>query len=259
MDVEGGARYPLNREPDGFSRIFGRTAGAENPVPDPALPVLHIQGQTFELRAHEYTPWIRVKFHVSPLTAVFGIVRFLITETEPQFSLYASPVEIDPERPSLPISHPATYALYLAKLLGSFATLGMAEDTWALNEDALSEKDFLNQAYSIFEERLNMFKDALEKTRKGVVGCVFDTSDRIQHMFFRQMRADPESNKFTAVIEDMYTRMDTVVGDTLRHVDSRTAFFVLSDHGFCAFERGVNLNAWLRENGYLSVTDDRRR
>src|ERR1700722_10309973 len=101
-----------------------------------------------------------------------------------------------------------------------------------------------------------MFSDALQKTRKGVVGRVFYTSDRIQHMFFRQMHAAPESNKFTAVIEDMYKRMDEVVGDTLRHVDSKTAFFVLSDHGFCAFDRGVNLNAWLRENGYLSVIGD---
>ena len=127
-----------------------------------------------------------MKFRVSRWTSVYGIVRFLITETEPQFSLYASPVEIDPERPSLPISHPAAYALYLAKLFGSFATLGMAEHTGALNEKALDEQDFLNQAYSIFEERLNMFTDALEKTRKGVVGCVFDTSDRIQHRSFAE-------------------------------------------------------------------------
>jgi len=39
-------------------------------------------------------------------------------------------------------------------------------------------------------------------------------------------------------------------------VDSATALVVLSDHGFCAFDRGVNLNAWLRENGYLSVDPD---
>ncbi len=63
-----------------------------------------------------------MSFHVSSLSTVSGIVRFLVTETEPQFSMYASPVQIDPERPSLPISHPATYALYLAKLFGSFAT-----------------------------------------------------------------------------------------------------------------------------------------
>jgi predicted AlkP superfamily phosphohydrolase/phosphomutase len=30
---------------------------------------------------------------------------------------------------------------------------------------------------------------------------------------------------------------------------------VLSDHGFRAFNRGVNLNAWLRENGYLSLAN----
>jgi predicted AlkP superfamily phosphohydrolase/phosphomutase len=120
----------------------------------------------------------------------------------------------------------------------------------------VSEHDFLTQAYSIFEERLNMFTDALEKTRKGVVGCVFDTSDRIQHMFFRQMHAAPGSSEFSGVIEDMYQRMDQVVGDAMRHVDSKTALFVLSDHGFCAFDRGVNLNAWLRENGYLSVAGD---
>jgi predicted AlkP superfamily phosphohydrolase/phosphomutase len=181
-------------------------------------------------------------------------VRFLVTETEPQFSMYASPVQIDPERPSLPISHPATYALYLAKLFGSFATLGMAEDTWALNEGAIGERDFLNQAYSIFDERLTMFTDALQKTRKGVVGCVFDTSDRIQHMFFRQMGA--AGGEFKGIVEDMYQRMDAVVGDAMRHVDSSTALFVLSDHGFCAFNRGVNLNAWLRENGYLSVVEE---
>ncbi len=118
---------------------------------------------------------------------------------------------------------------------------------------AIGERDFLNQAYSIFDERLTMFTDALQKTRKGVVGCVFDTSDRIQHMFFRQMGA--AGGEFSGVVEDMYQRMDAVVGDAMRHVDSRTALFVLSDHGFCAFNRGVNLNAWLRENGYLNVVE----
>jgi predicted AlkP superfamily phosphohydrolase/phosphomutase len=252
--VEGGARYPLQREPRGFSASLEGPQNSKVPF-EIRQGVLRIQGQSFELRPHEYTPWIKVSFHVSPRTGVSGIVRgivrFLVTETEPQFSMYASPVQIDPERPSLPISYPATYALYLAKLFGSFATLGMAEDTWALNEGAIGERDFLTQAYSIFDERLEMFTDALQKTRKGVVGCVFDTSDRIQHMFFRQMGSD--DGEFTGVVEDMYQRMDAVVGDVMRHVDSRTTLLVLSDHGFCAFNRGVNLNAWLRENGYLNV------
>ena len=32
-------------------------------------------------------------------------------------------------------------------------------------------------------------------------------------------------------------------------------FFVLSDHGFKSFQRGVNLNTWLLENGYLALKD----
>ena len=29
--------------------------------------------------------------------------------------------------------------------------------------------------------------------------------------------------------------------------------FVLSDHGFKSFQRGVNLNVWLLQNGYLHL------
>jgi predicted AlkP superfamily phosphohydrolase/phosphomutase len=36
-------------------------------------------------------------------------------------------------------------------------------------------------------------------------------------------------------------------------VDRDTVLFVLSDHGFCSFRRGINLNAWLRDNGYLAM------
>ena len=39
---------------------------------------------------------------------------------------------------------------------------------------------------------------------------------------------------------------------------SGTALMVLSDHGFCAFRRGVNVNAWLRDNGYLSLKNGGR-
>jgi len=34
--------------------------------------------------------------------------------------------------------------------------------------------------------------------------------------------------------------------------------FVLSDHGFCSFRRGVNLNSWLRDNGYLVLENGAR-
>ena len=148
-------------------------------------------------------------------------------------------MEIDPENPALPISHPSYYAIHLAKLLGSFATLGMAEDTWALNEGAIDEDAFLKQAQLIQEEREAMFFSALDRTKRGAVACVFDASDRVQPMFYRYLEPTahgPGEARHSRVIEKLYRDMDHLVGRTMKYVDSDTALFVLSDHGFCSFQ-----------------------
>jgi predicted AlkP superfamily phosphohydrolase/phosphomutase len=211
---------------------------------------LEIGGERHKLKDGEYSPWIALLFR-SPLgIKVRGIARFLYRQTASGPTIYMTPINIDPEHPALPISHPTFYATYLAKLLGEYATLGMAEDTWALNEGAIDEKAFLDQAYLTFDERRAMFSSALERTRRGVVACVFDTTDRVQHMFFRHLdRPGP----YSQTIENLYRRADELAGETLARVDEHTVLFVLSDHGFASFERGVNLNTWLRENGYLAL------
>jgi predicted AlkP superfamily phosphohydrolase/phosphomutase len=258
---ENGSRYPLRRVADGFA---GEIEGPEDTSLEghPVLRIpfqvvigkgaaeLRVQGHRCPLDPGEYTSWQRLSFRTAIGAKAAGMARFLLTETEPEFSIYMSPINIDPERPALPISHPSYYAAYLADLLGTYATVGMAEDTWALNEGAIDEDAFLRQAYDIYAEREAMFLETLESTRRGVVACVFDTSDRIQHMFYRRLAtSDPHAH----TIEEMYRRMDDLVGNTRPFVDRDTALFVLSDHGFCAFRRGVNINAWLRDNGYLHL------
>ena len=247
---DGGSRYPLSRVK---GALIGELEGPEQ-ITTPfriANGRLEIGGASYPLRSGEYTSWIRVSFRTSGLP-VHGIVRFLLTETGSETSLYATPVQIDPENPALPISQPPYYAIYLSKLLGPFATAGMAEDTWALNEGVIDEDAFLQQAYEIKQERERMFFSALDHTRRGVVACVFDTTDRVQHMFYRYLD-HRRQGRHSEVIERLYRDMDRLVGETLRYVDNDTALFVLSDHGFCSFRRGVNLNAWLHQNGYLAL------
>ncbi|MBV9507952.1 MAG: alkaline phosphatase family protein [Acidobacteriia bacterium] len=214
--------------------------------------ILEIGGERHPLPEGEYTPWISLRFAAPLGVKVHGIARFLLTRSEEGPRLYVTPINIDPEHPALPISHPTFYATYLAKLLGEYSTLGMAEDTWALNEGAIDEAAFLDQAYLTYQEREGMFFSALDHTRRGVVACVFDTTDRVQHMFFRHLdRGGP----YAKTIEDLYRRADELVGKTLQYVDENTVLFVLSDHGFASFERGVNLNTWLRDNGYLFLKE----
>jgi len=239
-----------------FTNGEGALEGPENGEPIPFRVVgnvLEIQGETYSLALGEYTPWIRLKFRANG-SSVAGIVRFLLSEK----GLYATPVQIVPENPALPISQPAYYSAYLAKLLGSFATLGLAEDTSALNDGAIDEDAFLKQVDFIQREREAMFFNALDHMRGGALACVFDTSDRVQHMFYRYLNPALAGSEHAGVMERMYRDMDRLVGDALKYVDRETALFVLSDHGFCAFRRGVNLNSWLRGSGYLALVDERQ-
>ena len=106
-----------------------------------------------------------------------------------------TPINIDPGKPALPVSHPFTYATYLAKTMGPYATLGLAEDTSALNEGVVDDEAFLKQTYLIHEEREKMYFDAIDKVRRGLVVCVFDITDRMQHLFFRYLKDAYPANR----------------------------------------------------------------
>jgi predicted AlkP superfamily phosphohydrolase/phosphomutase len=169
-------------------------------------------------------------------------------------------VQIDPRKPALPISHPLAYSVYLGKLHGPFSTLGLAEDTWALNEGALTDPAFLDQCYQIHAERERTFFDALEKTRRGLCACVFDITDRVQHMFWRHTEpghpaAPKDHPPDDGVIEKLYQRMDALVGRVVEQAGPRALVLVISDHGFKSFRRGFNLNAWLHREGYLALVE----
>jgi predicted AlkP superfamily phosphohydrolase/phosphomutase len=271
-ETTGGLCVSLRRDGD---RLVGAIPGPEHPlrphrgaleIPFAALragdeAVLTIGGSEIRLKPGRHSEWIPLTFHAGLGINPCGIARFRLARLDP-FELYMTPIHIDPDRPALPISHPRYYASYLAKLLGPFATLGLAEDTWALNERALDEDGFLEQAYLFHEERERHLFDALDKTQSGVVVCVFDATDRIQHMFYRYGDADSRADRpgdgerYAGAVLDIYRRCDDLIGRVRAALDSRTVLLVLSDHGFAAFRRGVNLNAWFLREGYLALRED---
>ncbi len=216
---------------------------------------------TVTLAPGELSDWVPMTFKAAPGATVSGIARCQVLELGDHFSLYVSPINLDPEAPAMPISHPAYYAGYLAKRHGSFATLGLAEDTWALNEGVTDDATFLKQAHDIDDERRAMFLSSLEKLRSGALVCVFDATDRIQHMFWRYLDAAHPAHRADApaehqhAIRDLYRKNDALVGEVLQTLGPRDVLMVISDHGFSAFRRGVNLNAWLRREGYLTLRE----
>ncbi len=229
------------------------------------VATLRVCGETVQLEQGVYTPWVQVAFKAAPGIKVKGICEFLLLRTEPEVELYVTPIQIDPTKPALPISHSAAFSTYLAKAHGLYATLGLAEDTWALNARILDDEAFLHQCNEADAEREAMFFDALDKVRRGLCVCVFDGTDRIQHMFWRYIDPDHPARdgqggrECRDAIEKHYIQMDDLVRRTMEACDGEDdVLMVISDHGFCSFRRGIDLNVWLEQNGYLTLKPDGR-
>lgn len=229
---------------------------------DAGTAVLRSSGTPAELPLTEgkWSDWLRVKFKAGLLQTIRGMVRFHLIRVGPVFELYATPIQFDPEQPMFPISTPRSFAEELAEELGPYATAGMIEDHAGLSNGRFGEEAFLAQADDVWRERAGMMLHELDRFEEGLFFCLFDTPDRVQHMFWRFR--DPShpanlgqapSSALAQAVEDQYRRADDVVGMALNYTDDDTLLIAMSDHGFCGFRRGVDLNRWLFENGYLAL------
>ena len=217
-----------------------------------------------EVPERQWSPWVRLKFKISMLQSVSGIVRFFCCRLDPQVEFYASPVNFDPAAPPFPVSAPAEYGKKLSEEIGLFSTLGMAEDHTGLNNGRFDEQAYTAQCNLVFEERERMMMHELGRFSEGFFFTLFDTPDRLQHMFWRFI--DPEHPFFdpdmaaqlAEHVAGLYANCDRLLGRVLEKVDENTLLIVLSDHGFNSFRRSFDTNRWLCENGLLALKDGRK-
>jgi predicted AlkP superfamily phosphohydrolase/phosphomutase len=169
---------------------------------------------------------------------------------------------MDPANPALPISTPSNYSRLLTDEAGEFHTQGIAEDTKALSDGMLDDKEYLEQARTVLAEHRRIFDAEFPKFRHGVFFFYFSSLDLNSHMFWRLM--DPKHPEYDAAlaaqngsaIESFYEQMDQVLGEVLPKLDRHTTLLVLSDHGFAPYYRSFNLNTWLLNHGYIKLKAD---
>lgn len=217
--------------------------------------VIHCQRNHLSLKEGSWSFWQRVSFRVGLFKKACGIVKFYLKSIEPEFELYSSPINFNPESPPFAISYPFDYSKKLAKKVGLYYTQGMPHDTWMLTEGRLDEKAFLEQADEILNEKSKILREELKQFKDGLFFFYFDTLDMVQHMFWRYL--DPghplfeADSRYKETIFSYYEKIDKIIGEILGSLDEDTTLIVLSDHGFSSFRWAVHLNRWLLENGYL--------
>jgi len=208
------------------------------------------------LAVGEWSDWIPIEFTMIPTQTLRAQVRFYLKQIEPDFALYASPANIDPLAPALPISTPDDYAAELARATGRFYSQGMPEDTKALKTGVLTPVEFLQQARIAGDENRRQYRHVLDRFRGGLLFYYFGNVDQVSHMMWRPM--DPqhpahtrEDDQFGQVVEELYAGLDEIVGDTLDRLNANDLLVVMSDHGFTSWRRAFHLNSWLRDKGYI--------
>jgi predicted AlkP superfamily phosphohydrolase/phosphomutase len=208
-----------------------------------------------------WSPWLAFRLPVVaplgiPLVALNGQCRFHVISLEP-LRVYLSPLNYVPAAPFAPISSPGGYAAALASALGPYKTVGWSEDTSALNAERIDEQAFLDDLNRTMDEVRASTLRELDGTDWALLVSVFTQTDRVAHMFYRLLEPSHPlydaalAARFGDAVLRVYQRMDGIVGEVLARLKPETALLVISDHGFHSYRRGLNVNTWLRDHGYL--------
>ena len=134
----------------------------------------------------------------------------------------------------------------------------MAEETWSLNENKISDDAWLDMEATILAEREAMFFDTLAQKDSGLVVMVFVQTDRVSHMFWRGIDERHPLHATTGergrgAIQWIYREADRILGKTMAEMAPEDRLIVLSDHGFESYRRSVHLNRWLAEEGFMGL------
>jgi predicted AlkP superfamily phosphohydrolase/phosphomutase len=202
---------------------------------------------SIELVQGVWSPILEVSFKMGPFLSVRSLTRVILTQTQPDIKLYVLPLQIHPLHSLWRYATPRSLVKQVWTSIGPFLTLGWPQDTTALEEGHINEGQFLDLCESILGTRERILMHQLLSFHEGLLASVFDTLDRVQHMFWRD-RWD--------VVREWYGKLDALVG----RVEQRLAdlgqkairIIILSDHGFADFYHKVHLNRWLQERGYLA-------
>ena len=219
---------------------------------------LDVQGTKLSLKQGEWSGWVPLTFNVNFLVKLHGMTQFFIQRADSELQIYAHPANMDPRNPPIAITKPERFAQDLVKKIGVYRTIGWAESMdKSLQELRTDEASFLYDADKAFDDREKIILENLKDDNWDLFVAAIETTDRVSHMFFRLI--DPKhpmydkdlAAKYGDAIEKVYRRADALVGKLQEKLPKNTTFMVMSDHGFHTFRRGVNLNTWLVQHGYM--------
>lgn len=128
-----------------------------------------------------------------------------------------------------------------------------------LSADRLDFNEMIKSMRNVMDSRVRAMNFLLKKEAWDFFMTVFTTTDRAQHFFWRFM--DPThpryeekiASRYGDIIYEMYEKVDSAIGEILKHTTDNDYIIIVSDHGFAPLTKGFSMSRWLIENDYLTV------
>lgn len=220
---------------------------------------ISLQGQEESVQERHWSRWFHLTFRINAFLKVHGMGRFYVLETFPELRVYLSPISFDPSKPEVPLSYPEDFSGQLARVVGTYKTLGWAHDTWALNEERIDEGVFLEDLFETMDKHAALLFHELKADPAACTVAVFTATDSVSHLFYRLM--DPQhpryderlAERYGNAILRVYRKMDTIIGQVMQQMNENDCLIIVSDHGFHTWRTGFNTNTWLVENGFMKL------
>ena len=126
---------------------------------------------------------------------------------------------------------------------------------------AVDQQDaFFRELFLALEKRAEAFEHFLTHEPWDLFIGVITETDRLHH-FFYQRGAGRIASPLSTLFRSFYQQMDASSGGSTsgswRLTDGKGLFLTLSDHGFTVIKQEVYINAWLRQQGLLTLDPDR--
>lgn len=237
-----------------------------------------IGSQVQELAEGEWSDWYRVSFPMNPLLSADAVTRVQILSMDAPFRMYVGPLQFDPAAPAFwqPVSQPPGFSADLSSWIGSpFETLGWSCMTNELKDAKQSEvpvDSFLQDIEFTMGWRRQLARSALQRDDWRLFFGVFSTPDRLQHMMYkyydplhpehdaqeaaREVTFFGEQVALKDTIPAIYEQIDAIVGEVMdEFLRPEDTLLLCADHGFTSYRRGMHVNNWLVENGYMTLKD----
>jgi len=237
-----------------------------------------LAGQEVTLKEGEWAPYIPVTFEIEGAFAVKAAAHLHVsqcnaTAEDVKFYLPAITVATDGMPPNMPITSPVDFGAELVKDVGYFDTIGWSCQTHALKDDEIGDLSFLSAIWDTIQWRRKMLVAQLDKQDWRTLFQVFGETDRVCHMMYRYfdekhpqwkaeeaaklVRFGPREIAAKDAIPAIYEELDKTIGIVMERIESGAlkdcTLMVCSDHGFSPFREEVELNAWLIDQGFMTL------